>query len=59
MFEYEKQPLTKILEKHENRQIRKSAGQLSWLSSQTRPDLAFDALSLSVCLNKATVRDAM
>ena len=47
-----------MLEKDENRLIRKSTGQLSWLASQTRPDLAFDALNLSVCLNSATFKDA-
>ena len=47
-----------ILNKFENRNIRKSTGQLNWLSSQTRPDLAFDSVKLSVCLNKATNRDA-
>ena len=42
----------------ENKLIRKSTGQLNWLASQTRPDLAYDALSLSVCLNKANYKNA-
>ena len=47
-----------ILNKDENRQVRKIQGQLSWASSQTRPDLSFDALQLSTVLNRASYRDA-
>ena len=46
-----------ILEKNENRMVRKSQGQLSWLATQTRPDLSFDAFNLSTKLNRATLRD--
>ena len=42
----------------ENKMIRKTTGQLSWASSQTRPDLSFDALQLSTILNRATFKDA-
>ena len=52
------QPFNSILDRKENRFVRKTTGQLSWLSSQTRPDLAFDALNLSICLNKARFKDA-
>ena len=58
IFQYQNQSLWKLLEYEENRMIRKTTGQLSWLASQTRPDLAFDALNLSVCLNRATFKDA-
>ena len=34
IFEYRKQNLENILEKDENRKIRKTTGQLSWISSQ-------------------------
>ena len=42
-----------------NKQIRKTTGQLSWLASQTLPDLSYDAFHLSTRLNKATYRDAL
>ena len=35
--------------------IIKVAGQLSWVASQTRPDLSFDALELNIMKNKLTV----
>ena len=34
-------------------------GQLSWISTQTRPDIAFDVLDLSTSLNKATVETVL
>ena len=46
------------MDKEENWLIIKTTGQLNWLSSQTRPDLAFDTWYLSVNLNKATYRNA-
>jgi hypothetical protein len=46
-----------FLGKDENRMVRKSQGQLSWLATQTRPDLSFDAFNLSTKLNRATLRD--
>ena len=58
IFDYEKQDSENILNKIENRQIRRTTGQLNWLSSQTRPDLCFDALNLSMNLNYAKNRDA-
>ena len=48
IFEYDRQHPDNLLNKIENRKIRKSTGKLNWLSSQTRPDLAFDSLNLSV-----------
>ena len=36
-----------MLQKDDNRMIRKSQGQLSWLATQTRPDRSFDAFQLS------------
>ena len=39
--------------------LEKTTGQLSWLASQTRPDLSYDAFHLSTRLNKATYRDAL
>ena len=58
LFQYDNQHPENILNKAENKYIRKSTGQLNWLASQTRPDLCFDSLNLSVCLNKATNKDA-
>ena len=46
-----------VLPKDSNRMIRKSQGQLSWLATQTRPDLSFDAFQLSTVLNRANFRD--
>ena len=43
------------LEKHELTQLRSITGQIHWVSSQTRPDLSFDALELSIERNYATV----
>ena len=42
----------------DNRLIRKTQGKLSWLSSQTRPDISFDSFHLSTVLNKAKLRHA-
>ena len=46
------------MDKEKNQSLRKSTGQLNWVSSQTRPDLAYDAFKLSTCLNKAKYKDA-
>ena len=43
------------LEKHELTQLSSITGQINWISSQTRPDLSFDALELSIERNNATV----
>ena len=42
----------------DNRMLRKTQGQLSWLASQTRPDISFDSFYLSTVLNSAKLRDA-
>ena len=39
----------------EEKQLRTLIGQLNWIASQTRPDLSYDVLQLSVKVNKATV----
>ena len=56
-YEYPNYEPSKYLEKDENRLIRKSQGQLSWLSTQTRPDISFDTFHLSTLLNRATQKD--
>ena len=48
---------TRVLEDEEHYQYRAAVGQLNWLSSQSRPDLAFDVCQLSTKLNDPTVRD--
>ena len=58
IYQYCPQDPDNILSQDENNLIRKSTGQLNWLSSQTRPDLSYDAFYLSTCLNIATNRDA-
>ena len=59
LFSYTNQHCDNLLGKKENRYIRRTTGQLSWIASQTRPDLSFDAFYLSTKLNKATFKDAM
>ena len=39
----------------ESRELKKAAGQLSWVASHTRPDLSFDAVELNIMKNKLTV----
>jgi len=48
---------TRVLERDEQYQYRAVVGQLNWLCSQSRPDLAFDVCQLSTKLNDPTVRD--
>ena len=45
-----------MLETEELRQLRGFAGKILWLSSQTRPDLSFNSLELSVERNRATIQ---
>ena len=47
----------RLLERDDNRLIRKAQGQLSWLATQTRPDISFDSFQLSTLLNRATPKD--
>ena len=43
------------LSTEESRELKKVAGQLSWVGSQTRPNISFDALELNIMKNKLTV----
>ena len=43
------------LSTEKSRELMKVAGQLSWVASQTRPDLSFDALEMNIMKNKSTV----
>ena len=43
------------LKPHELRNLRGIIGQIQWVASQTRPNLSFDSLELSVERNKATL----
>ena len=45
------------LSSKETRQLRGIAGQLNWVSSQTRPDIAYSACETSVAVKNPTVRD--
>ena len=56
--DYEIKSPNDYLPQDENRMLRQTQGQLSWLSSQTRPDISFDSFYLSTVLNKASFRDA-
>ena len=45
------------LNRKEKRLRRGAAGQLNWVASQTRPDIAFDAFAACVSLKNATLHD--
>ena len=47
----------RVLDKDDNRLLRKAQGQLSWLATQTRPDISFDSFQMSTVLNRATPSD--
>ena len=42
---------------HETQQLQRTAGQLNWVSTQTRPDMAHAASVVSSSIKYATVRD--
>ena len=42
---------------HETKLFRQSVGQLNWASTQSRPDLAYDAFYLSTRFNKTNIND--
>ena len=42
---------------HETQQLRRVAGQLNWVSTQTRPDMAYAASAVSSSIKDATVRN--
>ena len=46
------------LNREENKNLRTNTGQLNWASSQTRPDLSFDAFFLSTILNQSKYKHA-
>ena len=42
---------------HETQQLRRVAGQLNWVSTQTRPDIAYAASVVSSSIKDATLRE--
>ena len=58
MGEYERNNSEAFLNRDENKTLRSLQGQLSWLCTQTRPDLSFDSFQLSTVLNRSTFQDA-
>lgn len=45
------------LNEDKSHKLRALAGQLNWLSKQTRPDIAFDTCQISVNIHKATIKE--
>ena len=50
---------SRVLSEDEQALFRKICGQLNWISTQSRPDIAFDVCQLSTRLNTATVQDIL
>ena len=50
---------SRVLNEDEQALFRKICGQLNWISTQSRPDIAFDVCQLSTRLNTATVQDIL
>ena len=50
---HKQDPLNKI----EITQLRSSIGQISWVANQTRPDVCFDVLELSISVKEPKVQD--
>ena len=44
-----------LLNKEEAAEVRAHIGRLRWLADQTRPDIAYDVLKLSIVVHKPTV----
>ena len=47
------------MDSKEKRELKAIAGQISWIATQTRPDLAYDACEISTSVKNATVEDVM
>lgn len=47
------------LDKKEIRSLRLTCGQLNWISSQTRPDIAYESCELSTSIKNATVSNML
>ena len=56
LFEIDSSEDDRELSSDEKRLLREVAGQLLWISSQTRPDLSFDTLEMSVSKNQASIK---
>ena len=48
-----------VLDSQEKRELKAIAGQINWIATQTRPDLAYDACEISTSVKSATVEDVM
>ena len=48
-----------VLDSHEKRELKAIAGQINWIATQTKPDLAYDACEISTSVKNATVEDVI
>ena len=48
-----------VLDSQEKRELKAIAGQINWIATQTRPDLASDTCETSTSVKNATVEDVM
>ena len=52
-----KQNMDTVLEEDQQAEFRAAVGRIGWVANSTRPDLAYDNLTLSMKLGNATIRD--
>ena len=48
-----------MLDKEEDHQLRRVAGQLNWVCNQKRPDISFDSSQASMSLKNAIIEDVL
>ena len=48
-----------VLDSQEKRELKATTGQINWIATQTRPDMAYDACKISTSVKNATMEDVM